>query len=96
MSLPTLKHFILQAELLQAYRLAVRATKPLPDPQTRRETLDFLRSDLERLRQEHDLDTLQSHLSSFRKLVKQMTPSFSFSGSSTGSRLIGQRRRAQG
>lgn len=27
----------------------------LPDPQTRRETLDFLRSDLERLRQEYDL-----------------------------------------
>ncbi|EAL20606.1 hypothetical protein CNBE3140 [Cryptococcus deneoformans B-3501A] len=93
MSFPTLKHFIVQAELLQAYRSAVRATK---HPQTRRETLDFLRSDLERLRQEHDLDTLQSHLSSFRKLVKQMRPSFSFSGNESGSRLIGQRRRAQG
>ncbi|OWT38966.1 hypothetical protein C362_03129 [Cryptococcus neoformans Bt1] len=96
MSFPTLKHFIVQAELLQAYRSAVRATKPLPDPQTRREALDFLRSDLERLRQEYDLDTLQSHLSSFRKLVKQMGPSFSFSGNKTGSRLIGQRRRTQG
>lgn len=103
--------------VLQRWSPITLTETALPDPQTRRETLDFLRSDLERLRQEHDLvcllciiwqgikvkftlndnqDTLQSHLSSFRKLVKQMTPSFSFSGSNTGSRLIGQRRRAQG
>ncbi|WWD19483.1 hypothetical protein CI109_103943 [Kwoniella shandongensis] len=93
---PTLQHFILRAELLQAYRKAVRATRPLPDSHTRRETLDFLRSDLERLRFEYELDKIRSHLSHFNKTLKQMTPSLNLTGltiSGEGAKLIGQKRR---
>ncbi|ODO06782.1 hypothetical protein I350_04141 [Cryptococcus amylolentus CBS 6273] len=93
---PTLKHFIMRAELLHAYRGAVRSTRPIPDPHTRRETIDFLRADLERLRFEYSLEVLEAHLTSFKRLVKQMAPSFSFSGlHGSGTKLLGQRRSQQ-
>ncbi|WVO13486.1 hypothetical protein L204_101106 [Cryptococcus depauperatus] len=91
---PTLRHFIFQAELLQAYRSAVRATRTLPDPQTRRETLDFLRADFEQLKFECNIKTLESRLSSFRKIVRQMTSSFSLSRvDEKGTKLVGRRFR---
>ncbi|WRT70372.1 uncharacterized protein IL334_007370 [Kwoniella shivajii] len=92
---PSLQHFIIRAELIQAYRSAVRATRPLPDPQTRRETLDYLRSDLERLKGELDLNKLKSNLSHFNRTVKQMLPSIGLNGltqGQSGSRLIGQKK----
>ncbi|WVR07810.1 hypothetical protein IAU60_004853 [Kwoniella sp. DSM 27419] len=94
---PSLQHFIIRAEMLQAYRGAVRATRPLPDSRTRRETLDFLRADFERLRGEHDVNKLRSNLSHFNKLLKQMTPSLNLTGLTVqgqqGSKLIGQSKR---
>ncbi|BEI88080.1 uncharacterized protein CcaverHIS019_0107980 [Cutaneotrichosporon cavernicola] len=90
---PGLQHFILQAELLSAYRAAVRATRPLPDPQTRRETLDWLRSDIERLRGEMDDDVIRSNLQTFQRNLKTFGPSLSISGlSGIGAKLIGQKR----
>ncbi|KAK1922055.1 hypothetical protein DB88DRAFT_496984 [Papiliotrema laurentii] len=88
----TLQHFVLQSTLLQAYRSAVRATRPLPDPQTRRETLDFFRSEVERLRYVDNIEVLKSSISSFQRLVKQMVPSIGLGGltSETGSKLIGR------
>ncbi|WWC64423.1 uncharacterized protein I303_107033 [Kwoniella dejecticola CBS 10117] len=95
---PSLQHFIVRAELIQAYRSAVRATRPLPDPSTRRETLDFLRADIERLKGEYDLNKLKSNLSHFNRTLKQMLPSIGLNGLSEGertSRLIGQKRSAK-
>ncbi|KAK6909581.1 hypothetical protein L486_00768 [Kwoniella mangroviensis CBS 10435] len=94
---PSLQHFIVRAEMIQAYRSAVRATRPLPDPNTRRETLDFLRADLERLRGEYDLNKLKSNLSHFNRTLKQMLPSIGLNGLTSdevgkGTRLTGQKR----
>ncbi|WWC71863.1 uncharacterized protein I206_105822 [Kwoniella pini CBS 10737] len=92
---PSLQHFIVRAEMIQAYRSAVRATRPLPDPYARRETLDFLRSDLERLRGEYDLNKLKSNLSHFNRTLKQLLPSIGLNGltqGEIGSRLIGQKK----
>ncbi|CAK9786020.1 hypothetical protein CC85DRAFT_95904 [Cutaneotrichosporon oleaginosum] len=90
---PSLQNFILQIELLRAYRAAVRATRPLPDSHTRRETLDWLRSDIERLRGELDDEVIRSNLSTFRRNLKTFTPALGMSGlSGTGAKLIGQRR----
>ncbi|GMK54749.1 hypothetical protein CspeluHIS016_0113350 [Cutaneotrichosporon spelunceum] len=90
---PGLQHFILQAELLRAYRAAVRATRPLPDPHTRREALDWLRSDIERLRGEMDDDVIRANLQTFRRNLKTFEPSLGISGlSGIGAKLIGQRR----
>ncbi len=108
---PSSPQFILQAELLRAYRAAVRATRreygldlrrspphtlltpALPDPHTRRETLDWLRSDIERLRGELDDDVIRSNLSTFQRNLKTFGPSLGISGlSGQGAKLIGQRR----
>ncbi|ORY26666.1 hypothetical protein BCR39DRAFT_540383 [Naematelia encephala] len=92
----TLQHFVLQSEFIHAYRSAVRATRPLPDSSTRRETLDWLRSDLERLRSIHDLDALNTNLSHFNRTVKIMLPQLGLSGldEKRGAKLVGQRREA--
>lgn len=70
-------------------------TAALPDPQTRRETLDWLRGDLERLRFETDLEKLRANISMFNKSLKTMTPSLGLGGltAESGAKLIGQRRR---
>ncbi|OCF39614.1 hypothetical protein I317_06579 [Kwoniella heveanensis CBS 569] len=70
----------------------------LPDSKTRRETLDFLRADFERLKNEHDLTKLRSNLSHFNKLLKQMTPSLNLTGLTVdqgggGAKLVGQAKR---
>lgn len=87
----TLHHFLLQTSLLHAYRSAVRATRPLPDPQTRRETLDYFRGDLARLKGVTELGTLQTQLSAFERSVKVLIPSLGLTGlSGHGAKLIGR------
>ncbi|ORX40727.1 hypothetical protein BD324DRAFT_611874 [Kockovaella imperatae] len=90
----TLQHFLLQSSLLHAYRGAVRATRPLPDSLTRRETLDFFRGELEQLRFVTDLETLRTSLSAFQRTTKIMGPQLGLGGlsSESGSKLIGRAR----
>ncbi|RSH91702.1 hypothetical protein EHS25_009071 [Saitozyma podzolica] len=89
----TLQHFVLQSSILHAYRAAVRATRPLPDVKTRRETLDWLRSDLERLRLVNDLEVLRTGLSNFQRTIKTtMGPSLGLTGPSPefAAKLVGR------
>ncbi|KAL7418347.1 hypothetical protein Q5752_006805 [Cryptotrichosporon argae] len=87
---PSLQHFIVQAEIVASYRKAVRATRTLPDEPTRRETLDFLRSDLDRLRTVSELETLKSSLQTFNRTLKQLAPSMGLAGNTAGARLVGR------
>ncbi|KAL1409977.1 hypothetical protein Q8F55_003976 [Vanrija albida] len=87
---PTLQHFLLRAELLKAYRAAVRATRPLPDAATRRETLDWLRGDIERLKGVTSLDALRSNLSSFNRNLKIMIPNVALTGGTETAKLVGR------
>ncbi|RXK39415.1 hypothetical protein M231_03248 [Tremella mesenterica] len=85
--------FLLQTSILRAYRSAIRSTRPLPDSQTRRETLDFFRGELDRLRNITDINILKSNLSTFQRTTKSMLPSLGLTGlSGSGSKLVGQRR----
>ncbi|RSH87778.1 uncharacterized protein EHS24_000294 [Apiotrichum porosum] len=88
----SLQHFILQAEIIKAYRAAVRATRPLPDSATRRETLDWLRGDIERLRYETDLERLRTNISSFNRNLKILIPGLGLTGLTPehGAKLIGR------
>ncbi|KAG6850830.1 hypothetical protein H0H93_008133 [Arthromyces matolae] len=44
----TLKHFILKQKVLNLYRYVIRASRVIPDPVTRRETVAWIRSEFER------------------------------------------------
>ncbi|KAL9716084.1 hypothetical protein Ac2012v2_000528 [Leucoagaricus gongylophorus] len=45
---PTLRYFIIRQEVIHLYRHAVRSSKVIEDPVTRRETLAWIRSEFER------------------------------------------------
>lgn len=75
----SLQHFVLRAEAFKAYRTAVRATRPLPDSATRRETLDFLRADLDKLRHVHEISDIRAVLTGFQRTMKQFLPSIGLS-----------------
>ncbi|GHJ86988.1 hypothetical protein NliqN6_3390 [Naganishia liquefaciens] len=91
----TLQHFMLQSEISKSYRQAVRATRALPDISTRRETLDFLRIDLEKLRGVSDISTIRSTLADFNRNNKHFIPSLGLSSAGMVDqkppRLIGQK-----
>lgn len=78
---PTLQHFLLRTEILKAYRSAVRATRPLPSSEARRETLDFLRDDLEYLKRKKitDVKEIRENLAGFKRMMKQFLPSIGLS-----------------
>ncbi|KAF9240937.1 hypothetical protein BU15DRAFT_9220, partial [Melanogaster broomeanus] len=46
----SLKHFILQQRVLNFYRSVIRASRSIPDPRTRSETISWFRSEIERNR----------------------------------------------
>ncbi|KAJ9122326.1 hypothetical protein QFC22_001747 [Naganishia vaughanmartiniae] len=91
----SLQHFLSRTQILAAYRNSVRATKTLPDSHTRRETLDWLRRDLEKLRGVTDLPTIKEAISAYRRDSKHFIPSVGLSTSSGDdhitARLVGRK-----
>ncbi|KIK71191.1 hypothetical protein GYMLUDRAFT_149914 [Collybiopsis luxurians FD-317 M1] len=76
MSHLTLKHFILRKQVLDLYRQAVRACRAIPDPSTRRETLNWIRSEFERSKNLTDVVLIEEKLKLGRRELKQMLPWF--------------------
>ncbi|EDR15669.1 uncharacterized protein LACBIDRAFT_300818 [Laccaria bicolor S238N-H82] len=74
MSLPTLKHFILKQQVLNLYRCILRASRSLPDPVTRRETVAWVRSEFERNRHLTDVLLIQDKLTLARREMRQILP----------------------
>ncbi|KIK04241.1 hypothetical protein K443DRAFT_4715 [Laccaria amethystina LaAM-08-1] len=72
MSLPTLKHFILKQQVLNLYRSIIRASRSIPDPVTRRETVAWVRSEFERNRHLTDVLLIQDKLTLARREMRQI------------------------
>ncbi|KAI0274705.1 complex 1 protein-domain-containing protein [Gloeopeniophorella convolvens] len=70
----SLRHFILRHEVLNLYRRAVRASRSIPDPVTRRETVSWLRAEFERNRHIQDLDLIEDKLRTGRRELNQILP----------------------
>ncbi|CAO1622495.1 unnamed protein product [Parajaminaea phylloscopi] len=58
-----LQHFVYRSQTLALYRSYLRATRPIPNPDARRETVEHLRHDVfDRFKGEVDLDRLREKL----------------------------------
>ncbi|KAJ7597205.1 hypothetical protein C8J56DRAFT_311643 [Mycena floridula] len=70
----TLRHFILKQKVFDLYRLTIRASRVLPDPQVRRETLAWIRVEFERNRHLTDPDVIQEKISLGRREIMEILP----------------------
>ncbi|KAI0304826.1 complex 1 protein-domain-containing protein [Russula brevipes] len=71
---PSLKHFILQQRVFALYRTAIRASRAVPDPATRKETISWIRAEFERNRHVVDLDLVEAKLRAARRELEQVFP----------------------
>ncbi|KAL6299017.1 complex 1 protein-domain-containing protein [Sparassis latifolia] len=71
---PTLKHFILRQRVLNLYRQAVRASRSIPDIQTRSETVRWIRGEFERNRHISDVTLIEDKLAAGRRELRQILP----------------------
>ncbi|KAF9511714.1 hypothetical protein BS47DRAFT_1248546, partial [Hydnum rufescens UP504] len=62
-SMLTLQHFLVRPKVLGLYRSAIRASKYIPDPHSRRETIAWIRSEFERNRDVEDIVRLSAFIS---------------------------------
>ncbi|KAJ7102227.1 hypothetical protein B0H15DRAFT_813744 [Mycena belliarum] len=70
----TLRHFILQQQVLNLYRYAVRSSRVIHDPLTRKETVRWIRDEFERNRHLTDLALIEDKLKTGRREIKQILP----------------------
>ncbi|GLB36313.1 putative complex1_LYR-like [Lyophyllum shimeji] len=70
----TLKHFILKQRVLNLYRYVLRASRAIPDPVTRRETVAWIRGEFERDRHLSDVALIEEKIKMTRREVKQILP----------------------
>ncbi|KIP12025.1 hypothetical protein PHLGIDRAFT_62861 [Phlebiopsis gigantea 11061_1 CR5-6] len=79
----TLKHFILKQRVINLYRQAARACRTIPDRQTRRETLSWIRIEFERNRYIHDTAVIEDKLATGIRELRRSLPGMDFTSSST-------------
>ncbi|KAJ3813655.1 hypothetical protein EV368DRAFT_34042 [Lentinula lateritia] len=70
----SLKHFILRQQVLDLYRQSVRACRVIPDRNTRRETLGWIRGEFERNRNLLDVTDIEEKMKLGRRELKQILP----------------------
>ncbi|KAI6031875.1 hypothetical protein PISMIDRAFT_91222 [Pisolithus microcarpus 441] len=68
----TLKHFVLQKEVLNLYRQVIRASRSIPDPSTRSETVAWFRSEIERDRHLTDISVIESKINAILRELRQV------------------------
>ncbi|KAF5311759.1 hypothetical protein D9619_003015 [Psilocybe cf. subviscida] len=73
---PTLKHFILRQQVLDLYRYAVRASRAIPDPVTRRETIAWIRAEFERNKHLTDVERIEAQIKITRRELKSTLPPY--------------------
>ncbi|KDQ63789.1 hypothetical protein JAAARDRAFT_121012 [Jaapia argillacea MUCL 33604] len=78
----TLKHFILKFKVLSLYRLAIRSSRCIPDPNARKETVAWIRAEFERNRHISDTTLIEDKLAAGRRDIRQILPSMSLPSSS--------------
>ncbi|KAI9572814.1 hypothetical protein HD554DRAFT_2013945 [Boletus coccyginus] len=70
--MPSLKHFILQQRVLHLYRFAIRASRCIPDPRTRAETLLWFRAEIERNKHLADTVAIENRLNVANREIRQL------------------------
>ncbi|KAJ7357058.1 hypothetical protein B0H14DRAFT_2671946 [Mycena olivaceomarginata] len=78
----TLRHFILKQQVFNLYRYAIRNTRAIHDPLTRKETIMWIRAEFERNRHLTDLALIEDKLKMGRRELKQVLPTASSSSHS--------------
>ncbi|KAJ7655118.1 hypothetical protein DFH06DRAFT_1201656, partial [Mycena polygramma] len=73
----TLRHFILKQEVLNLYRYAIRSSRAIHDPLTRKETILWIRTEFERNRYLTDLDLIEDKVKMGRREIRQVLPTAS-------------------
>ncbi|KJA26181.1 hypothetical protein HYPSUDRAFT_133357 [Hypholoma sublateritium FD-334 SS-4] len=73
---PTLKHFILKLQVLNLYRGAIRASRVIPDPVTRRETIAWIRHEFDRNKHLTDIARIEDKLKIGRREIKSILPTY--------------------
>lgn len=67
---PTLQHFLMHSSVLSLYRRLLRATRPIPNPSARWETIQWYRSEMERERNERDLQKIRDLMAQGGRQIK--------------------------
>lgn len=90
----TLKHFMFRTEALKLYRSYLRATRSIPNPIARWETIDFFRQGFESTRFETDLERIRDNLARAGRELKMNQGSMLLSNDGeNASKLRGRRGR---
>ncbi|WFD31641.1 hypothetical protein MSPP1_002680 [Malassezia sp. CBS 17886] len=76
----SLKDFLLRGRVLALYRGFVRATRPLPSQDARRETVEYYRDEFEKMRHVTDHGQLESLLTHGRIHLRNAEGNFLFTG----------------
>ncbi|CEL57810.1 hypothetical protein RSOLAG1IB_02554 [Rhizoctonia solani AG-1 IB] len=74
---PTLRHFLLKAEVFSVYRQVIRSCRKIPDADARREALEWLKHDFRRNATVTDPDVIQGQLANVKRELKTMFSMFS-------------------
>ncbi|KAF8269370.1 complex 1 protein-domain-containing protein [Lactarius quietus] len=69
-----LRHFIQKQNVFNLYRQAIRASRAIPDPGARKETLSWIRAEFERNRHITDLDLVEDKLRAGRRELVRVLP----------------------
>ncbi|OAX44782.1 hypothetical protein K503DRAFT_728427 [Rhizopogon vinicolor AM-OR11-026] len=69
-----LKYFILQQRVIHLYRHAIRASRHIPDPRARSETVVWFRSEIERNRWLTDVAVIEDKIATARREIRQILP----------------------
>lgn len=70
----TLKHFIARQRVVDLYRSAIRASRVIPDPVARKETLSWIRVDFDRNKHLTDIEVIEDKISVVRKEIREILP----------------------
>ncbi|KAJ8084198.1 hypothetical protein PM082_002965 [Marasmius tenuissimus] len=70
----TLKHFILRQQVLDLFRHAIRASRDIPNTTARRETVAWIRSEIERNRALTDTSLIEEKLKICRREINEILP----------------------
>ncbi|KAI9445138.1 hypothetical protein H4582DRAFT_1806441 [Lactarius indigo] len=69
-----LRHFIQKQNVFNLYRLAIRASRVIPDPGARKETISWIRAEFERNKHITDLDLVEDKLRAGRRELGLVLP----------------------
>ncbi|KAM6498260.1 hypothetical protein JOM56_006208 [Amanita muscaria] len=70
----SLKYFILKQQTIDLYRQIIRASRAIPDPAARSETIAFFRADFNRNKYLSDLDAIENRIKAARREAKLILP----------------------